>query len=71
MLQARPINCKLADFGESRSAINETSNVCLMVTSNIIKEYYMQYLTFLFSDFARLEFVAGQQFVRFQEAPFN
>ena len=31
----------------------------------------MQYLTFLFSDFARLEFVAGQQFVRFQEAPSN
>ena len=31
----------------------------------------MQYLTFLFSDFARLEFVAGQQFVRFQEALSN
>ena len=34
-----------------------------------IKEYYTQYLTFLFGDFARLEFFAGQQFVRFQEAP--
>ena len=28
-------------------------------------------LLFLFSDFARLEFVAGQQFVRFQEALSN
>ena len=38
MFQARPIICKLADFGESRSAINQTSNVCRMVTSTIIRE---------------------------------
>ena len=35
--QTRPIICKLADFGESRSAINQTSNVCRMVTSNIVR----------------------------------
>ena len=35
VFQARPINCKLADFGENLSAINQTSNVCRMVTSNI------------------------------------
>ena len=37
MFQARPIICSLADFGESRSAINQTSNVCHMVTSNIVR----------------------------------
>ena len=33
----QPIICKLADFGESRSAINQTNNVCRMVTSNIVR----------------------------------
>ena len=37
MFQARPIICKLADFGESRSAIDQTSNLCHIVTSNIIR----------------------------------
>ena len=35
--QTRPIICKLADFGESRSASNQTSNVCRMVTSNVVR----------------------------------
>ena len=37
MFQTRPIICKLADFGESRSAINQTNSVCRMVTSNIVR----------------------------------
>lgn len=37
MFQARPIICKLADFGESRSALNQTRNACRMVTSNIVR----------------------------------
>ena len=36
VFQARPIICKLADFGESQSTINQTSNVCRMVPSNIV-----------------------------------
>ena len=37
MFKDQPIICKLADFGESRSAINQTNNVCRMVTSNIVR----------------------------------
>ena len=36
VFQARPIICKLADFGESQSTINQTSNVCRRVPSNIV-----------------------------------
>ena len=35
VFQARLIICKLADFGESRSAINQ-KNVCPMVISNLV-----------------------------------
>ena len=37
VFQTRPIICKLLDFGESRSIINQTINVCRMVTSNIVR----------------------------------
>ena len=37
LFEAQPIVCKLADFGESRSAVNQTAQLCRLVTSNIAR----------------------------------
>lgn len=34
---AQPIICKLADFGESRSAVNQTAQLCRLATANIAR----------------------------------
>ena len=37
LFKEKPIICKLADFGESRSAVNQTAQLCRLATANIAR----------------------------------
>ena len=50
LLKEKPIICKLADFGESCSEVNQTAQLCHLITANIARRTSVYRAPKLFGD---------------------